>query len=284
MDVLSKLKTLANVTPNEQVLVQYILNHPEKFLLQKPQEVSDELFVSLATLYRLLEKLDYSGVTQFKVDLATTIKAKTTSSPAVDVNYPIKQSDSYREIVDNLSDLYQQTSLETERMLDYQTLSLATEQIEKAHSTTVFTSSSNIYFAENFSFQMREIGYTVDVPKDEFTQSLHAANMTSNDVAIIVSYGGRSHNLHRIIKILRTNQVKIILITSTQSNPLSKEANLSLYLASIENHYHKVSSFSSRFSLLFLFDLLYSGIFTLNYERNRAYKTTNYQKINEELK
>lgn len=49
---------------------------------------------------------------------------------------------------------------------------------------------------------MKEIGYPVNVPKDEYNQSLYAASATQDDVVIIISYQGRSKILHHVANTL----------------------------------------------------------------------------------
>lgn len=283
MSLLETLKSLSDTSHSEEVLIEFIIKSPERFLLMRPKAIATDLFVSVPTLYRFLEKLGYNGLTEFKIDLASAFH-RPEKNEIIDVNYPISASDTYRELTDNLSELYTQTLQETNTLMDHNELMKACKIIESGSSITVFTTSSNITFAENFAFQMLEIGYQVTVPKDEFTQSIAAANLNPSDTAIIISYAGRSESLHKIRNLLNQNKVQTILVTSTQDNPLAKFTNINLYLVSTENHYNKISSFSSRFSLLYLLDSLYSGIFSLNYDRNLKFKKSNYAKINQKLK
>ncbi|WP_166082272.1 MurR/RpiR family transcriptional regulator [Erysipelothrix anatis] len=284
MDILESVKAMKNLTYSEEIFVSYFLNSTDKFLKQNVTEIAAEIFISAATIYRLLDKLGYNGLAQFKIDLVSNIKKKSENVNLIDINYPIKKTDSYREVTDNLIELYCQTANDTKTLINYNNLIKATEIISDSKIINIFTTSSNINFAENFKFQMKEIGYTVNVPKDDYNQNLYAANCKEKHAAIIISYGGRSKNLHRVAHILKENKVKTVLITSTQENEIEKIVHLPIYLASVENHYHKVSSFSSRFSLLFILDILYSAIFNMNYDNNIDYKIINYKKINKSFK
>lgn len=286
MNLLQKLKTLDQPTHNEQVLIEYMLNQPETFLEFRASELTQEVFVSLATLYRLLDKLGYNGLTQFKIDFAASYKKEHLNEPGrpIDVDYPINPTDSYREMSETLLDIYKRTGTETRLNFDYASFMRCVEMMDQATSVTIYTSSSNIYFARNFKFQMQEIGGFVEVPEDEFTQRIHAANSTQSSVALVVSYQGRSKILKDVMALLKENGAFVILISSKYENPLTAYADTVIYLASLENHYDKISSFSSRFSLLYIFDLLYSGIFSLHYQKNLTFKITNYQKINKDLK
>ncbi|MCW8519185.1 hypothetical protein OQH00_04975 [Streptococcus macedonicus] len=46
-----------------------------------------------------------------------------------------------------------------------------------------------------------------------------------------------------------------------------------------KNHYNKMSSFSTRMTLLYLLDSLYSLYFQLNYDQNLAFKLEAYERM-----
>ncbi|WP_442970898.1 hypothetical protein [Romboutsia sp. 1001713B170207_170306_H8] len=78
---------------------------------------------------------------------------------------------------------------------------------------------------------------------------------------------------------LKNNKTPIILISSTNENPLNKYATYQLYLSSNENHFNKISSFSTRLSLLYILDCMYTQFFKLNYNANIKYKLNTYNKL-----
>ena len=82
---------------------------------------------------------------------------------------------------------------------------------------------------------------------------------------------------------MKKNKTKIVLISSTNENPLTKYADYQLYLSSNENHYNKISSFSTRLSLLYVLDCIYTEFFKLDYERNVNYKLNTYKKLTNNL-
>ncbi|EDE9559967.1 MurR/RpiR family transcriptional regulator [Listeria monocytogenes] len=257
MNILIKIRELTNLTNSEKELANYILANPKKTLQFKPKELATAAFVSAATIYRLINKLGLNGIGELKIEIASSLR-ETSEEKDLNYDYPILESDTPYQIMTNLHQIYKGT-------------------------IDVYAASANLFFAQNFKFQMQEIGVLVNVPEEDYIQSLSAANSDENHIAIVVSYGGRSRTLQRVVKILSENNVDIILITSMQDNPLVEFATHKIYMASAENHYNKVSSFSTRQSLLSIFDTLYSIYFNQNYEKNIQYKTTNYQKMNTEL-
>lgn len=282
MNLLKKLSQLENITPNERELVNHIMNHPKETLTLTSKELADVAYVSVATVYRLLTKLDLTGFNEFKVELISSLK-KLNNSEKIDPNYPILATDSTEDVIYRMSQLYQNTLDETINLFDENELKESVALLLEASQIDVYASAGNLYFAKNFQFQLQEIGCLINVPEEDYRQRLSAANSTDQNVALIVSYGGRSQTTQAVVKILNKNKTPIILLTSTQKNPISEFATKQLYMASIENHFDKISSFSTRLSLLTIFDLLYAEIFNQNFEKNSQYKLKNYQKMNEKL-
>ncbi|MGM0213897.1 MurR/RpiR family transcriptional regulator [Enterococcus sp. AZ109] len=283
MSFFTRITELKDLTTNEKALADYISANPKKTLSYKPKELAAAAFVSVATVYRLINKLDLNGMGEMKLELASTLR-DTESFEEIDYDYPILESDTPFQITESLGRTYQHTIDETLRFSDPDILATVSQVLLKAKTIDIYAASANLFFAQNFKFQMQEIGILVNVPEEDYIQRLSAANSTQDHAAIVVSYGGRGQTLNAVVKILYENQVPIILITSTQDNPLAKHATYKLFMASIENHYDKVSSFSTRMSLLMLFDTLYAVYFNHNYEKNIDFKLKNYQKMNKELR
>ena len=54
MNLIKKLENLENVTPNERILIDAILKDPESFIAAKPKEIASLTYVSVPTIYRLI--------------------------------------------------------------------------------------------------------------------------------------------------------------------------------------------------------------------------------------
>lgn len=281
MTILADLSKLTDLTPNEKVLVNYIKQNTKEILSMNSRELSEASFVSVATLYRLLAKLNLTSFSDLKVSLAANIREDMVS---VDPDYPIHETDTLPMSIQKMKSLYQQTLDETFLLIDEETLEKGVALMLKAKTIDVYSSSANMYFAQNFKFQMQEIGHLINVPDEDYIQQLSAANSTKEHLAIVISYGGRGQTTRQVMKILVENQTPILLITSSQNNPFVEFATEILYLSSNENHYNKISSFSTRFSILMVLDLLYANFFNQHSLENREFKLSNYHKMNPNLK
>lgn len=279
MNIFSKLNKLINLTENEKTLVKYMQDNPETFVKMSALEISETCFISTSTIYRLCQKLDLSGLSELKVQVSTSINEYLRENSSIDYNYPFKQNETQNQIVLKMKELYEQTIVSSLNLIDLEQLRLITTVLKKAQYIDFYTSAGNLYFAENFKFQMQEIGTFINVPIEEYHQLLTASTSNEKHIAIIVSFEGRGIIIEDIANVLKKNKTSIILISSTNENPLTKYANYQLYLNSDENHYNKISSFSTRLSLLYVLDCIYTCYFKFDYDKNIQYKLNAYEKL-----
>jgi DNA-binding MurR/RpiR family transcriptional regulator len=284
MNIFSKLNKLTNLTENEKTLVTYMQDNPEVFVKKSALEISEACFISTSTIYRLCQKLDLSGLSELKVQVSTSINEYLKENNSIDYNYPFNQNETQNQIVSKMKELYEQTLVSSLNLIDLDQLRLVSNILKEAQHIDFYTSAGNIYFAENFKFQMQEIGTFVNVPLEEYHQLLTASTSDKSHAAILVSFEGRGIIIERIAKILKTNNTPIILISSTNENPITKYANYHLYLSSNENHFNKISSFSTRLSLLYILDCIYTCYFKFNYDKNVNYKLNAYKQLSLDIK
>lgn len=283
MNILKRLENLDNITHNEEILVHFILHNTEEFITLRPKEIASITYVSTPTLYRLINKLELSGINELKLELQAALK-KEENIQLDNLDFPILPTDSQYEIMVHLKEVYLRTIQDTLDLADHNTLVQVAKLMDEATYIDVYAAGGNIFFAENFKFQMQEINVTVNVPQEEYMQKLSAANSNESHLSIVISFGGRGGSWDTICKTLKDNHSPILLITSTQQNPLNKYADFKIYMSSYEDHYQKISSFSTRMTLLYILDTLYSIYFRNNYEVNITNKITTYEKIKKHLK
>lgn len=279
MNIFSKLNKLINLTESEKTLVRYMQDNPEIFVKMSAAEISEACFISTSTIYRLCQKLDLIGLSELKVQVSSSINEYLKEKSLIDYNYPFKENETQYEIVLRMKELYEQTLVSSLNLIDLEQLKLISNVLKEAKYIDFYTSAGNIYFAENFKFQMQEIGTFINVPIEEYHQLLTASTSDENHIAIIVSFEGRGLIAENIAEILKKNKTPIILISSTNESPLTKYANYQLYLSSNENHFNKISSFSTRLSLLYVLDCIYTHYFKFDYDKNVSYKLNAYKKL-----
>lgn len=283
MNIFNKLKTLQDVTANEQIIIDFILAQPTTFLTMTSDKICKACYVSAPTLYRLCTKLGVNGLSDLKLKLSGSLYHYHVEDDQFDYNYPIKKPQCHEDVMQILKEDYEQTLQTTMNLFEKKQLDRTVQAMRKAKQIDMYTSAGNLYFAMNFKFQMQEIGILVNVPQEEYLQRLTASASDEQHLAIVISFGGRGAVVKDIVKLLQQNHTPIVFISSVEENTLSQYATYQLYLCSYEHHYQKISSFSTRLSLLFLLDTLYTCYFQLDYEKHKQKKLAYYKKLSTKL-
>lgn len=264
---------------SETILKNAILEDSQKFITMNMNELVSEYHISRATIYRFLEKLSMHKLSELHVKIIHDKKEWDDSNEQFDYNYPVTDGASAQRIIDSIEKDYKQTIVSTKTLFDYKTLRLACKYMLEAKAIDIYTSAGNIYFADNFKFQMKEIGVNVNVPHELYEQLLYTASSDSSHFAIVISFGGRNWQMEKICKTLKENNTPILLVCSKEAEKLFAYSNMRLYLDSHEHHSDKISSYSTRLSLLYILDVLYTCYFEQEYDKNIENKKVFYQKL-----
>lgn len=279
MNLFINLKENKDLSKNERILADYILKHPEDVLKMSSKDLGKECFVSTATVYRLCDKLGLSGFSDLKIKITSSLDDYRKSNEDFNFDFPVNQFQTHYEIIQKIKEDYEQTLNLTANLFSLDQLRLIASAMKKAQIIDVYTSAGNINFALNFQFQMQEIGIQVNVPVDEYQQRLIAASSNANHLAIIITFGGRGILSDILPRILHKVKTPIVLISSYDYTFKDFDADYQLYISSYENHYKKISSFSTRLSILYILDVLYTCYFKLDYQENIEKKLAYYNNI-----
>lgn len=279
MNLFINLKENKDLSKNERVLADYILKHPEDVLKMSSKYLGKVCFVSTATVYRLCDKLGLSGFSDLKIKITSSLDDYRKSNEDFNFDFPVNQFQTHYEIIQKIKEDYEQTLNLTANLFSLDQLRLIASAMEKSQIIDVYTSAGNINFALNFQFQMQEIGIQVNVPIDEYQQRLTAASSNENHLAIIITFGGRGILSDILPRILHKVKTPIVLILSYDYTFEDLDPDYQLYISPYENHYKKISSFSTRLSILYILDVLYTCYFKLDYQENIKKKLAYYNNI-----
>ena len=279
MNIFIQLQNKQLLSHNEQIIAKYILEHPHEVLNMNSSQLAKVCFVSTATIYRLCDKFNLSGFSELKVKISSSLQDYLKSDDDFDFDFPVKEYQTHYEIIGKIQENYNQTLISTAHLFDLDQIRYVVHALKKAKVIDIYTSAGNVFFAENFKFQMQEIGVHVNVPVEDYQQRLLAASSDSSHIAIIISFEGRGLFTGVLPQILQENKTPIILISSPTYQVKNMKPDYQLYLSPKENHYKKISSFSTRLSLLYVLDVIYASYFELDYKKNIEKKLKYYKQI-----
>lgn len=275
MDLFTKIKAMNSFTESEQTFIDFIFNHPYDVIQLNLQQLSKTSYVSISTIYRVMEKLEINGLNQLKLQISESLK-NNENLKNIDYNYPFQKTNTHYQILTQMLELYDQTLKNRINLIDLDVLLHTVQALKKANNIYIFPSIGNYFMAESFQQNMLEIGVKVDVIKEAYYQHWHVQLCDENDIVMLISYAGRTPQIMDIVHDLNKKNIPIILISSTIHTPIDQFAKYHLYFSSYEDSEEKIASFSSRISLQYLLDCIYACYFNRDYEKNLEYKIKNY--------
>ena len=251
----------------EREIVDYIIDQGMNIEKMSANEIARNTFTSAPLLVRIAKKLGYSGFNEFKSAYLKEL-AYMLEETDVDASIPFLLSDDLMTITKNLALLEKETIQDTEQLNHHDDLQHAIRLLEDAKTIDVYGVLDNVLLAKHFKALMMYIDKDVQVIDQVTGQKRIACLANKNHCAIIISYSGQTREMVEVAEIYHKRQIPFISITCMAENSISRLANATLYLSSREMLHIKIGDFASTTSLKYLFDVLYAGIFSKNYQKN----------------
>lgn len=270
MNILEKMSQKQFFSASEQAVIDHIAQDPNCVINASVKDLAAAAFTSPSTVVRLFKKLDCSSFSEFKIQFVSAVNQQQ-KHPAVDANVPFKRNDTLSQIGKNLEALCSDALHETLSLFQEKTYQKAVRKLNAAQFIDVYALGANLYFAKNFQLDLMRINKKAVVLDSLIGMELNASNSDRTHVALVISYSGESKELVDCCQILRKRGTFIICITSMGNNSISDVSHLTLDIVSREKTFSKIGLFSSKYSILMVLDLLYSGIYRENYEQNKHY-------------
>ena len=252
MNIYSRLSDKSNFSSAEAILVNYILNHSDTIRNYSIRKLAKQSGVSISTIYRVLEKLEVSGFSELKLQLANHKESYLSERTSVDYNFPFTHHSTHYQILRSIQSVYSSTIESTLNLIDLKMFLKASQLINNSDNIYVFSSSSNSPITFIFKEQMATIKKKVEIITDPHNIKYYYNTISNKDVAIVITYLNRS-NFAPLMQLLNDRGIKTILISSSNEKSLTSPADVYLRLCPYEHETQKISNYSSRISILFLF-------------------------------
>lgn len=259
---------------SESIVIDYILNNGDVIRNQSINTIAKKTHTSPPLLIRIAKKLGYNGWVELRNDYLQESVYLEGYFQDIDPNKPFNENDSLTTIASKIVALNIESAKDTLSLIEHDSLQKAVYLINQAHTVKLYGTTNILFAAQEFKNKMRHIQKPCIVEPYQDEQAFEANISDAKDCAIIISYSGETIFLKRIISILKKNHVPIILLSSIGENSLSILADVTLHITTREKSSSKISGFTSLASIHLLLDILYSGVFSLDYQNNFNKKTS----------
>lgn len=251
INILTKIKSVyPDITSAEKQIADFILIKPEEIYRFNINELAENAKVSIPTVSRFAKRLGFKGFKDFKVALIRDISVGFHFSPD-DI-----KDDSVEAITKSLFEKEVAHLQETAANLDYTAVKEAAKRIVRADRILFFSVSSSISTTLDFSWKLSLAGFTCCHNADIYYQRILAKNSGKSDVALGVSFSGRSGEVVDCMKNAKENGTQTICLTSFMDAPITQHADVKLFSAPVKAVYQKID-LPSKISHTVILDAIY---------------------------
>ncbi|AEB06285.1 transcriptional regulator, RpiR family [Coriobacterium glomerans PW2] len=272
MLIIEKLKVTEEMSEAEAAIAAYLLEHGRDLKRYSIRDLADSAYASPATVVRLCKKLGLSGFTELKSRLLDELAYFEQKQDEVDANFPFSREDSLMRTANRISQLHMQTVADTMKLLRFGDLQKAIRLLQQSRRVYVFSFGTSLNQAESFLENMLKIGREVVIQSNLNYQIYQAKCMSARDLAIAISYSGETEKILFIAQICHKNHVPLIAISSYGENTLTSYSDCKLTISTKEHLFDNMANFSMHVSINLLLDVLYSGLFLVDYDTNYRHK------------
>ena len=213
--------------------------------------------VGSATVTRFCRTIGFASFHEFKIASAQEL----VSVPLVFEDFDPSDDDESR--VSKVFAAYIQSLIDTRVMVWVQNLVALADRINRARQVSVFGAGSSGPMAVIASHRLALLGVLCQAHTDPYEQTIAAALLTADDVAIGISHSGTSRITVDAIRLGRKQGAFTVAITNHANSPLARVASMTLLTSLHEKKVH-VASLTSRVAQLTLVDCLYITLVARN--------------------
>jgi DNA-binding MurR/RpiR family transcriptional regulator len=240
----------------ERKIADYIISNTKDLIYSTISQVSEKLQVSDATIFRFCKKINLKGFQELKITLATEL------TEGLDNNYAneqINEDDTNQTIINKVFKASITALNDTLISIDSNIIEKAGDAILAADQIIFYGNGGSGIVAMDAHHKFLRTGLKVSVYTDNHLQLMSLAQLTKNDVIVIISHSGSNLNMINLLDIAKENGTKTIAITSFSKSPVSEKADITLNAISPETGY-QFEAFASRIAHLTIIDSLYMNV------------------------
>lgn len=242
-------------TDSERRVLQYLINETREAIENDIHSVAKKCFCSPSTIIRLCRKNGFSGFREIKIALANDLnfseELKSFQSNAASVkDLETSVAHAFRENIKAIEDTYS--------LIDFVELEKIALLINHSPFIYLYGIGASFLVAKDLQQKMERVMKRTFLYEDTHLQLLNSTNISTDELAIIISYSGNTAEMIKIAENIKTRGAILVGITQYSHNRVAQLADFNLYVPSIEEPL-RAGAGSSRVSSLSVIDALYQA-------------------------
>lgn len=257
---------MQELNPIEAKIAEYFINNQNALLRLPIQKIAESCSCSQSAVVRFCQRLGYSGFKDFKRQITGSIIEQYSQEMDITPQYSdIKLDGPLNTIVERIANNTIQSIKDTAGILEEEMLIKAIHAISETDRVVFYGVGGSAIAAADAFQKFARLGKNCQYFEDPHLQLASAVTLKQGDVAVLISYSGRTDDIVNLVPVFKEAKVTTIAITKYGVSPLSKSCDIVLSVASTDIPVRS-ASFSSRIAQLCVIDMLFTGVASLNYE------------------
>lgn len=244
---------LVELSGNNRVIAERIINYPEEVLQAKVSEFAERCHCDSAQVVRLCQKLGYDGFTSLKNRIAVELL-----DPKRTLHRQIAEpATSFEQLKRNFSLNFTRTINDTLANLDEETVGQAVGLIRRARHIVVCGFGSSALAARDLRIKLVRIGYYAMFLDDAENIRSLVATLSKEDLLILISFSGDTPYILDNVRVAEKNGVPVLALTNYLHSPLAENASCVLPTTADEQRL-RLGAMDSTVAQFLVIDLLSS--------------------------
>jgi DNA-binding MurR/RpiR family transcriptional regulator len=270
-DLLRDLRAaLPSLRPSERRVAELVLADPVAAVDLTINDLAERGDTSVASVVRFCRTLGYSGYSDFRLTLASSVGREQVSLGRFGVSdSDISETDDAESVVAKLA-FHEAHDIEaTAAGLDLRVLDIVAAAVVAAPRIDIYGSASSGLTAADLQQKLHRVGLVSYHWTDVHLALTSAAVLTKGCVAIGFSHSGRTIETADSLASARERGATTVLVTNFPASPIAQEVDYVLATSATETRY-RPGAMSGRIAQLAVVDFLFVRIAQLMSDRASA--------------
>ncbi len=280
MDMICTIRSIYDKLPaSEKKVADFVMKNPKQVLTLNIFELAKLCNVSAPSVSRFVRKAFGLTFQETKVELAKNLSKIEKNNITELLSWADDLNDMPSKIINEIS----LTCNDVIAANKVSTFKDVINLIKNAGTVYFFAVGSSALVAMDFQDKLLKIGIKSVFINDGNLNILNSNICTSKDVAIAISFSGRTKEVNIAVRNAKENNTPIVAITQEKETSLGKLADYVLVTPSYEINENRIGAIFSRYGQLFVVDYLYMGL-TKQVIKSTGQFSDDYHKFFEMLK
>ncbi|MCE7791687.1 MurR/RpiR family transcriptional regulator [Salipaludibacillus sp. CUR1] len=248
---------LSSFSVAEKKIADYVLKYPELIPDMTTKELASQAKASEASIVRFCKRVGVDSFRMFKIALA---KELTRSEAYVNSASLLDSDDSPYVLLQKVSSLNQMALEMTSKSVSPQFFADAVSALSQAKKIAFFGVGGSYTSCVDGQYKFMRLGFNSLASSDYHYMVPFLTMMDDSDVLVCISTSGKTKELLDLAHYAKERGVTLLAITSSNTSPLYKAADIPLLFPAIEVE-QRIGSIASRTGQLNLIDSLYVAVF-----------------------